>query len=820
MFADSGAKLEPGETNVLPVNRPANGTSSVCWESLVRKTLLLIAVLAMSAVWMIGPVVHAQSGVVFQVRAGFDGLCKLNGWLPVYVVVENSGPDIDGEIRIKSLDVFGNGVGYTQVAVLPTQSRKQFTLYVYLQNYVRDLTVELVQKDRVIVEQKAKIEPLDEQQFLIGVLSDDMAAFNYLAGLPPVGKSRFYVAHLMLSDLPAQGRALGGLDALIVHNLDTASLTPAQRAALHSWVSFGGQLIVLGGPGAVPTAAGLGDLVPVRILGSQSTVELKGLGEFAGVPLESQQPAVVAHVEPVAADILAGDSALPLIVRRNQDRGRIDYVALDANQEPLRTWIGNERFWSKLFFSSPLNQRSGNISTYAPFFANPLTNIPSLDIPSVLLVMAFLFAYILVVGPLNLLVLKLIDKQSLAWITVPTLIILFSCTAYLFGLVSRGRKVIVSEITLLRSQPVGQVALIDSYVGIYSPLRRRYDVQLPDRHLGMPLQTQSYGGSNINPAMLWVEQGPPTYVRDLNVDVGAMKGFSMHTLEPWPGVEANLVLSESGKGVYHIEGTIVNRSNARIINSVLVLNLVYHPLGDLAAGESKSISLDFDLAKKSNYGAIADHLSGSPGLGRAERERQRKLEVANIALQPYYYYYSTSISPKLIDGLALIGWLDASPAQVHVQHATVELVQTTLLIAPLSVSAQKAGQIFIPPGFMGWQVIDGDPSSTPQQIYSYQPVTTFKFFIPDSQNIVVQQLVLHIEGIDSAATPSGQPPVIYIQNVRTGKWETFNALSWGSNDLPDPQRFIGADGGITVRVSTSTIQYPVSIDLSAVGTKK
>src|SRR5687767_5714101 len=34
------------------------------------------------------------------VRAGYDGLGKANGWLPIEVEIRNDGPDIDGEIQI------------------------------------------------------------------------------------------------------------------------------------------------------------------------------------------------------------------------------------------------------------------------------------------------------------------------------------------------------------------------------------------------------------------------------------------------------------------------------------------------------------------------------------------------------------------------------------------------------------------------------------------------------------------------------------------------------------------------------------------------
>ena len=61
----------------------------------------------------------AQSGPTLDVRAGFDGYYKPNGWVPVTAVVANQGADIDGEIRIPAQESW-HGVSYTQPALLPT----------------------------------------------------------------------------------------------------------------------------------------------------------------------------------------------------------------------------------------------------------------------------------------------------------------------------------------------------------------------------------------------------------------------------------------------------------------------------------------------------------------------------------------------------------------------------------------------------------------------------------------------------------------------------------------------------------------------------
>ncbi len=781
-----------------------------------------IAFLTLSALMIGGALLptraSAQSGLTITAQAGFDGFYKIDDWLPVHVTISNDGPGIDADLELLvGENLGGETVIYKQHAILPTHSRKQFTLYAMVTNYTHQLVVRLVQKKKLIAKYSISIEPLSAQDFLCVVVSDDVSALNYLAGLPPSGQGRIYVAHIALQDIPEQGRAMGAVDALILHNTDTAPMRETQRQALRGWVAFGGHLIIVGGPGAAPTAAGLGDLLPVRITGSQSTDDLGALGDLAGTPLTANTAAVVAQVEPLPqgkyppGHILAGSADLPLLVRRYLDQGHIDYFAPDPNLEPLRTWIGNDRLWPQLFFSTPLALRPGRAKIGWGALGAVLANIPSLDIPSVLLVIAFLACYIIIVGPLNLLILKLLDKRALAWITIPVLIILFSCAAYAIGFISRGHKVVISEITIIRSQPHSQMAAVDTFVGLYSPVRKRYDVRMPDNTLIRPLARSTYSTGGITGQELWVEQGPPTYLRDFEINVGAMRSLASHDLYAWPGLETNLTLSQPNSNTYHIQGTITNHSGAAIRNSILVLNKQPIKIDDLENEATANISVYFSVQSPTASNQIINILTGSPGIGKQRREYTRRGEILNNVLSPYYYR-GTNAAPISLHSLTLLGWMDQSPTQIEVEQTGATLNASTLLVAYLALADSPETQIAVPKGFMAWQVIDGEPDATPHSLYSYQPATTFRFLVPGAPSLTVENLILYVDAINQK--PFGDPPVVYIQDVSADKWVTLPNLEWGANELPQPQRFIRPDGSIDVRVSPQTIKAPLSIDFS------
>jgi hypothetical protein len=192
----------------------------------VRKRL---SVLFLAALVGLLPVVgvSAQDELTLDVRAGFDGYYKPESWVPVYAIVANTGPDIDGEIR--AAPSWGeDGLAYTQPALLPAQSRKQFTLYVQAQYNTHEIIVRLSQGNKTLARETARVQALDGD-FLYGVVSSDPAALSYLAGLPPRNQRRVHVAHLVPQELPAQTSVLTSLDVLILHNLDASTLSDAQR---------------------------------------------------------------------------------------------------------------------------------------------------------------------------------------------------------------------------------------------------------------------------------------------------------------------------------------------------------------------------------------------------------------------------------------------------------------------------------------------------------------------------------------------------------------------------------------------------------------
>jgi len=253
-----------------------------------RLSVLVLSLLALAALSAASPAhpstrseEHAQGELAVEAQAGYDGVYKLASWVPVHVTVTNNGQDIKAEIEVTMPTESTTPVRYTTHAVLPHRSRKRYTVYAFVDSYVRELQVRVTAHGAEIASLSTPIRPLTGETALVGVLSTDPIALAYLAGLPQTGSYPIHVAHLSLPNLPAYARALMGVDALIVHDVDTQALAAAQRLALRGWIAGGGHLAVCGGPAADWVADGLDDLVPVEVLGSRTTTEIGALGSHA-----------------------------------------------------------------------------------------------------------------------------------------------------------------------------------------------------------------------------------------------------------------------------------------------------------------------------------------------------------------------------------------------------------------------------------------------------------------------------------------------------------------------------------------------------------
>src|SRR5207249_353112 len=119
---------------------------------------------------------------------------------------------------------------------------------------------------RVLV--TAELQSLGRSGLAVGILSDDQSADTILRNInvlqAQISASRFGSAQAF----PTNAAFLTGLQAIVIDDFDTSSLSQAQVQALRDFVGFGGNLVVAGGASwrrsmlSLPT-----DLLPLKPTG-------------------------------------------------------------------------------------------------------------------------------------------------------------------------------------------------------------------------------------------------------------------------------------------------------------------------------------------------------------------------------------------------------------------------------------------------------------------------------------------------------------------------------------------------------------------------
>jgi hypothetical protein len=790
----------------------------------MRKRALLVILLVTAALWswpQYNPA-EAQEKLVMEVQAGFDGYYKQGSWTPFQVTIANEGSDVEGQVRILSQDGAAQ-TAYVKSVSLPSHSRKRFFLYLPIAGYRRQVAVDLLEGQKVIAKEVLNLQSLQSHDYLCGVVSSAPSLLNFLSGLKLGSQGQVAIAHLRLEDIPPQGQALDALDALIINSTDTSRLEEKQRQALRAWVTFGGHLVVTGGPNWQLTVGGLADLLPVTVTGSQSLSDLSALESFAGEAIQGSGPFLVSTVAVADGRVLLSQEQVPLLVRGNVGQGRVDYLTLDLTLEPLNAWVGNDTLWNKIltpaqaFSWHKRSNRNWSAMAYA------LAEIAGPDLPSSTQLAFFLLLYVICIGPLNYLVLRRLDRREWAWLTIPLVILIFSGGAYVTGFQARGGTTLNQlSITYVQlddhaDDDAATMAAVDSFVGLFSPRRHSYEIEIGHTALVSQLGLDYGWGGGGSPATVEIEGGNPTVVRNVRVDVGAIQGFRVEMHQPFPSLKSSLRL-ESSSSNPRLVGQIVNQGGDKIEDCVLLAGGRVIQLPDLEPGTPKEVDVLLDSLAFAQR-PLSHQIVGVPSYYEPGGRRESVRRKAAFDVVSGSGNYSSS---DFYSGLYLLGWQTESPVPIGVKAGHVSTRQTTLLIAALPVAFER-GKIVVPSGFLSWRVLEnkaGAFQAKPYGIYLNAGSVILRFELPQgAKDLGVEGLTFYLEGTRTGAAGKGQPlPEVSLYNWPKDRWIQLAQLQAGANPIVgDPGVYVSPAGYIDVRLKGGTPYQITRLDFAVEG---
>ena len=779
--------------------------------------LLAVVAMLVSTLLVAPGSVSAADGLKMSARALMQGHVRAGSWFAIAVDMQNDGPTVAGELRIngglESRTRFGTPVE------LATGSRKEYLLYALPPAFGGNMTVELVSDGQVLAKAPVAVALHDQTQLVVGLVSENPARlvgqFDLLPnqnGLAPV------IVPLTVADLPERVQAWAPLDRLIWQDVDAASLSPGQLAALRTWVAGGGRLVITGGTAAADVLTGFpDDLLPYRPTGLLD-VDPAVLQPLLGLP-----PAGAATLTALAGDpgsgralVTSGDRVIAADMAFGS--GSVTLLGFD----PATSWIADGDAIDVPMWRRLLPPRSGGTVALADdqTIVGAVANLPSLALPPIGALLVLLAGYIVLVGPVNYLVLRWLDRREWAWVTAPVLIAVFTVGAFGIGSLLRGSDVIVNEVAIVRGAPGTDAAVAQSYLGIFSPSRATYQLRVAgDALLAAPMNGDMFGGGDSD---LDVLQGDPSRVRDLAVGFGSMRTVRAESSTIGPKVSASLQL-DGGR----VRGTVTNQSDRTLIAPAIVLGSSAAQLKDLAPGESAEVNLAITT---SNFDGrqLSDSVVGPYNWdGGQMSESQQRMLIRRSIIDQLSFDPMTGISGVLPgDSPTLLAWGNDPVSQAELEGAQVRREANVLYEIPLPLTIRgrntfaadllRSSALDVTANFFSkdpWNISFG----IGEVQMAYQPLPFEGRLEPEQLAIAMgfggdsgtlggkHAMLREQERCDPRAdgciAPQDGLPELEILDVRTGAWVPFEHMSAGqAYEVENAARWIDpATGQVKVK---------------------
>lgn len=788
------ARITPTFVRFVPQSSKEQGVT-ILNQRLPAKLTRSIAVLAVAFVLALslgaGSNAHAQgqAEITMTVRAGFGGLCKAERWYPVRVLVENSGNDLN-DVRILAKYKYGGSENaYAADLALPGSSRKEVTLYARAADSVRQVvTVSLVSKDKTLASTSVNLSCMGGESQVIGVIADEPTAFDELGGLDLVG-GQTRTAELTLAELPERVEGWDTLDVLVISGVDTGTLSPEQRLALAEWVARGGRLLAVGGPKWQAVSAGLADLLPVQV---NSTKQVEGLSALAKYmrsedPLEGGTTVSVGSARE-GANVLLAQNGTSLIVEGQLGLGRVLYLAADPALQPLSEWDRMDELY-KLLFSPRLAQpRWSRINVWDVYEAEQALSVLSdVETPSILYMLCWLGGYIALIGPVNYLILKRLKRNQLAWVSIPVLAISFTVIAYVTGGIYRGSGPILNRMAVVQAWDGQEQAQVQALVGVYSPNRATYTLQMENLLAGS-FDTSLDTGEN----WLDIQNGMTSQVPEIRVESGGMKTFMLEGSTPALPITHTLTIQISDKNPM-LTGRITNNSSHTLKGAWIVLPGYRRILGDILPG--KSVDVNLTLVNGSNGALLGTTASNILGVDEYPEKSidARRVRFLNSVLTTGYYYENPS-DPNW--GIHLMGWLDEAVLDVELAGRRAETIDTTLYVVSMTPTVRYSnGPWKLTPAMFIWE-----GSNSTVSPYGRMDLSTGDYAL-----YFRPAIPLHYRSVKNLALSLNTPnmntiPRCSLWDFTEGQWHKVEGLTKSDNNILNAGRFVGPNGEILIHV--------------------
>jgi hypothetical protein len=832
-----------------------------------------------------------------HVDMGFNSRYRDGNWIPIQVTLRNDGPDFNGTVSINLPTPYA-GINntvttsstYQQTVSLSTGAQKQLAINAPIffgsQGSTQTVDVNLLDTSgKKVLTQTGTLRSLGLNDILVGVLSDQSSGIPSLGQVTqPNQTATVFEEQLNPTTMPRVAKILTNFDMIVLDNFTTSSLDKDQILALQNWVAQGGTLVVVGGPQWRGTLTPLPtSMLPVNIAGTNTLPAGTNLLAVGG-PSNSgpgqntasgKIPSPLTISDATASPdstVLLSSGQTPLIVQSSYEQGNVYYLAFDPTLTPLTNWSSTPDIWKGIliralgdrFLDASQNPNSYGSNGIDGSWGTLLQSLFPNAFPTTWLILALLIGYVVILGPVRLLVVHFTKKRTWSWRIVLATIAVFSLLSYGLAIQQKGTSIISSNISVIKLDRPGTLstnAHVTTFVGVFVPSQGNFQVNIAGNDLVQSIdnasnrQSQIPGTAPSSSGQTTVTEGQDsTNVTLQGVDIWTMRSLAtQHDAQIKGGILSHLTVQDG-----QLTGTVTNGLPYGLSDAYLLIGEQYVSLGHLTAGQTEPIRLAINVSPN-NQQSLADQIAASHGLptpymppynssaSQTQNDFQRHMAMLSTVSGELSSFYCNGGGPcyqpvTVINGnvkqaiyggkglqsggqdplllsdadVTFIGWADRQPdisSKVSINGLPPSGVQESLIQAPLDVNYE--GVLNKASSLMAGQLVDvqSQGSNIQSQFSGIYTLTTgsmtFEFALPYGPRLRTSSLTIaeNPNLANGLATGGGTGTIgdlshvqTYLYNWRTGNWDTVS-FTQSTLSINKAQDYTNAQGRVLMQIA-------------------
>ena len=435
----------------------------------MRSTLSVLSLIACVQLSLAGSPTAKDRGLTMEVEHPFGQWFKPGRWMPIAVTLRSEERPFEGSVAVVCGDAFVRDIGYCRQVKLPGKARMRLWLYGRGEGYKESVFVRLRDSEEREVQRK-EVRLAATPSILIASVRAGWPAPTALLD------ERAATCRIEPELVPDKWYGLSPADLLVTSVGALRALREKQLEAVVRWVGAGGHLVVkLDWQGRYACPEALTKLLEVTVTGSAELRELGAAPGFGALPEAAGQLAVC-KVQADRYEVLLGTREAPLIARRRFGCGCVTLVTFDFDR--LASTPAHQVVWSKLLEVKAASHEEVaellNADQLGIYFPDADRARSSLPAP---LIFGLVLLYTLLVGPLEYVILKSINRLEWTWCTFLCTSVICAAASFLGVRHLRMGSFLVTQHTALYQTPGSEMIRGLSFVDVYSQKNARYTLR-------------------------------------------------------------------------------------------------------------------------------------------------------------------------------------------------------------------------------------------------------------------------------------------------------------------------------------------------------